>query len=62
MVGGLFGRIPQARHARLTGAAKYPAGARPSKCIIIIMLDPRDWDHAWCLIVAFDRLRLRRLH
>jgi hypothetical protein len=24
----------------LSGAAKYPAGARPSKCIIIIMSDP----------------------
>jgi hypothetical protein len=37
MVGGLFGRMPQARYAELTGAATHPAGARPSKCIIIIM-------------------------
>jgi hypothetical protein len=36
MVGGLFGRMPQARYARLTGAATHPAGARRSKCIIII--------------------------
>jgi hypothetical protein len=27
----------QARYARLTGAATHPAGARPSKCIIIIV-------------------------
>jgi hypothetical protein len=31
MMGGLFGR-----YARLSGAATHPAGARPSKRIIII--------------------------
>jgi hypothetical protein len=34
----MFGRFPQARYARLTGAATHPAGARPSKCIIIIRI------------------------
>jgi hypothetical protein len=34
-MGGTFGRMPQARSARLSGAATHPAGARPSKCIII---------------------------
>jgi hypothetical protein len=29
---------PQPALGRLSGAAKYPAGARPSKCIIIIIL------------------------
>jgi hypothetical protein len=29
--------LPQARYARLSGAANHPSGARPSKCIIIII-------------------------
>jgi hypothetical protein len=30
------------RYAPLSGAAKYPAGARPSKCIIVISLFAED--------------------
>jgi hypothetical protein len=38
-MGGTFGRMPQARYARLSAAATHPAGARPNKCIIIIVTD-----------------------
>jgi hypothetical protein len=34
-MGGTFGCMPQTRYARLSGAATHPAGATPSKCIIV---------------------------
>jgi hypothetical protein len=49
--------MPQARYARLTGAATHPAGARPSKCIVIIVLSAPNnnaiylaKEHVWLLI------------
>jgi hypothetical protein len=47
--------MPQARYARLSGAANHPAGARPSKCIISIIIiatggHPRSFE--WSLQVC----------
>jgi hypothetical protein len=48
-MGGTFGRMPQARYARLSGAATHPAGARPSISIILVLVhfysisDGRGW-------------------
>jgi hypothetical protein len=33
--GSPFGRMPQARYARLTGAAIHPAGARPRNVLLL---------------------------
>jgi hypothetical protein len=37
------GALPQLRYARLSGEAKHPSGARPSKCIIILTRPRNGW-------------------